>query len=106
MPKASRPAICNSRSTTSASRPAGRAGRVTNDTIRERGAPVWGVSAQGAARKRAFREKFGLPFTLLADEDHSAAEAYGSWVEKQNYGKTSWGTARTTFLIDPDGRVA
>ncbi|HYO29354.1 MAG TPA: peroxiredoxin [Thermomicrobiales bacterium] len=80
--------------------------RDVNDTIRERGAEVWGVSPQGGASKRAFREKFGLPFTLLADEDHAASEAYGSWVEKQNYGRTSWGTARRTFLIDPDGRIA
>jgi peroxiredoxin Q/BCP len=71
--------------------------RDANDTIVERGADVWGVS---------FREKFGLPFTLLADEDHAAAEAYGSWVEKQNYGKIYWGNARRTFLIDPAGRVA
>ena len=76
------------------------------ETITERGADVWGVSPQGAASKRAFREKFGLPFTLLADEDHRVAEAYGSWVEKQNYGRTYWGTARTTFLVDPDGRIA
>lgn len=80
--------------------------RDANDTIRERGAEVWGVSPQGLASKRAFREKFGLPFTLLADEDHAAAEAYGSWVEKQNDGRTYWGTARRTFLIDPDGRIA
>jgi peroxiredoxin Q/BCP len=80
--------------------------RDTNATIREHGAEVWGVSPQGAASKRAFREKFGLPFTLLADEQHGVAEAYGSWVQKENYGRTSWGTARTTFLIDPDGRVA
>ena len=80
--------------------------RDSNDTIREQGADVWGVSPQSAASKRAFREKFGLPFTLLADEGHAAAEAYGSWVEKNNYGKTSWGTARRTFLIDPEGRVA
>jgi peroxiredoxin Q/BCP len=80
--------------------------RDANDTIRERGAAVWGVSPQGAGSKRAFREKFGLPFTLLADEEHAAAEAYGSWVEKQNYGKTYWGTARTTFLVGPDGRIA
>jgi peroxiredoxin Q/BCP len=72
----------------------------------ERDADVWGVSPQGAASKRAFREKFSLPFPLLSDEDHSVAEAYGSWVEKQNYGKTYWGTARSTFLIDPDGRIA
>ena len=80
--------------------------RDSNETITERGADVWGVSPQGAASKRAFREKFGLPFTLLADLDHAAAEAYGSWVEKENYGKKYWGTARTTFLVDPDGRIA
>jgi len=80
--------------------------RDSNETIRERGADVWGVSPQGAASKRAFREKFGLPFTLLADVDHAVAEKYGSWVEKQNYGKTYWGTARTTFLVDPGGRIA
>ena len=80
--------------------------RDTNETIVERGADVWGVSPQGAASKRAFREKFGLPFTLLADEGHEVADRYGSWVEKQNYGKTYWGTARTTFLVDPEGRIA
>ena len=80
--------------------------RDANETITERGADVWGISPQGAASKRAFSEKFGLPFTLLADEDHAVAESYGSWVEKQNYGKTYWGTARTTFLIDPQGRIA
>jgi len=74
--------------------------------IHERGADVWGVSPQGTASKRAFRDKFDLPFTLLADEGHAVAEAYGSWVEKRNYGKTYWGTARTTFLVGPDGRVA
>ena len=80
--------------------------RDANDTIRERGADVWGISPQGAGSKRKFREKFGLPFLLLADEDHTAAEAYGSWVEKQNYGKTYMGTARRTFLVDPEGRIA
>jgi peroxiredoxin Q/BCP len=80
--------------------------RDANETINERGADVWGVSPQGGASKRKFREKFGLPFLLLADEAHEVADAYGSWVEKNNYGKTYWGTARRTFLIDPDGRVA
>lgn len=80
--------------------------RDASDTIAERGADVWGISPQGATSKRAFREKFGLPFVLLADEQHAAADAYGSWVEKQNYGKTYWGTARTTFLVDPEGRIA
>jgi thioredoxin-dependent peroxiredoxin len=80
--------------------------RDANETIAERGADVWGISPQGSDSKRKFREKFGLPFTLLADEDHEAAEAYGSWVEKQNYGRTYMGTARTTFLVDPEGRIA
>jgi peroxiredoxin Q/BCP len=75
-------------------------------TFGGRGADVWGVSPQGAISKRAFRQKFDLPFTLLADEAHTVAEAYGSWVEKQNYGKTYWGTARTTFIVGPDGRIA
>ncbi|HYX10770.1 MAG TPA: thioredoxin-dependent thiol peroxidase [Candidatus Acidoferrum sp.] len=80
--------------------------RDANETIHERGAGVWGISPQGTKSKRAFREKFGLPFTLLADEDHAVAEAYGSWVEKVNYGKTYMGVARTTFLVGPDGRIA
>ena len=80
--------------------------RDANEKIEERGAAVWGVSPQGAGSKRAFRAKFQLPFTLLADEAHEAAEAYGVWVEKQNYGRTYMGTARTTFLVGPDGRIA
>jgi peroxiredoxin Q/BCP len=80
--------------------------RDSNETIKERGADVWGISPQGAASKRAFREKFGLPFNLLADEGHHVADIYGTWVEKKNYGRSYWGTARSTFLIDPDGRIA
>lgn len=80
--------------------------RDANATIVERGADVWGISPQGATSKRHFREKFDLPFTLLADEQHQVAEAYDSWVEKKNYGRTYMGTARRTFLIDPDGRIA
>ena len=80
--------------------------RDAHETINERGADVWGISPQGAKSKRAFREKFGLPFLLLADVDHRAAEAYGSWVEKTSYGKSYMGTARRTFLVDPAGRIA
>ena len=76
------------------------------ESIHARDADVWGISPQGAASKRAFREKFSLPFTLLADEDHQVAEAYGSWVLKERYGRSYWGTARTTFLVDPSGRIA
>ena len=80
--------------------------RDANEKIHERGADVWGISPQGSASKKAFREKFGLPFVLLADADHAVADAYGSWVEKVNYGRTYMGVARTTFLVDPEGRVA
>ena len=53
-----------------------------------------------------FKEKYDLPFTLLADPDHATAEAYGVWVEKTNYGKTYMGVERSTFVIDADGNVA
>ena len=66
---------------------------------------VWGLSPQGPASKAAFRAKYGLPFTLLADEGHEVADQYGVWVEKNNYGKKYWGIARTSFLIGPDGRI-
>jgi peroxiredoxin Q/BCP len=67
---------------------------------------VWGISPQAAASKAAFRAKYGLPFTLLADEDHAVADSYGSWVEKNQYGRTYWGVARNSFLVGPDGRLA
>jgi peroxiredoxin Q/BCP len=80
--------------------------RDRNDDLLARDAVVWGVSPQGAASKAAFKSKYELPFTLLADEDHAVSEAYGTWVEKSNYGRTYFGTGRTTFLVDPDGRIA
>jgi thioredoxin-dependent peroxiredoxin len=80
--------------------------RDAQDEIRARDAEVWGVSVLGTDSKADFKRKFELPFTLLADEDHVVAEKYGVWVEKQNYGRTYWGVGRTTFLIDPDGRIA
>ena len=66
--------------------------------------PVADVTPLVATRKyetivdEPLRFDFELPFTLLADEGHAVADAYGSWVEKNNYGKTYWGTARRTFL--------
>ena len=80
--------------------------RDANETIHERGADVWGISPQGAQSKRAFREKFELPFLLLADVDHAVAEAYGAWREKTNYGKTYMGIQRSTFVIGKDGKIA
>jgi len=79
--------------------------RDNNAAFKEADAEVWGLSPQGPASKAAFRAKYGLPFTLLADEDHAVADAYGAWGEKTNYGKTYWGIIRSSFLVGPDGRV-
>ena len=70
------------------------------------GADVWGVSPDGAASHRHFREKFGLPFTLLSDVDHGVATEYGAWRQKSMYGREYTGIARSSFLIDPDLRIA
>ena len=67
---------------------------------------VLGVSADSVKKHQKFKEKFHLPYTLLADTDHAVAEAYGVWVEKKFMGKTFWGVARTTFVIDASGRIA
>jgi peroxiredoxin Q/BCP len=80
--------------------------RDADERIRANDAVVWGVSVLGSGSKAAFKAKFGLPFTLLADASHEVAESYGTWVEKKNYGKTYMGVKRSTFLIDPSGRVA
>ena len=69
-------------------------------------ADVWGVSPDGAASHQRFKTKYGLPFTLLSDEDHAVAESYGAWGLKQNYGREYLGLIRSSFLIDPDGRIA
>ena len=70
------------------------------------GAVVLGVSPDSEASHGKFRSKYDLPFTLLADPEHEVAEQYGVWVEKKNYGKTSMGIERSTFVIDADGNVA
>jgi peroxiredoxin Q/BCP len=70
------------------------------------GAVVLGVSPDDVASHVRFKEKYDLPFTLLADPDHAAAEQYGVWVEKTNAGKTYMGVERSTFVIDADGNVA
>ena len=65
-----------------------------------------GISPDSAESHRHFKEKYGLPMTLVVDEDHSIASAYGVWVEKNTFGHKRMGIARTTFLIDPKGRIA
>jgi len=74
--------------------------------LQERGAIVLGVSPDTEASHVKFREKYGLPFPLLADPDHHVAELYGVWVEKNMYGKKSMGIKRSTFVIDGEGNVA
>ena len=74
--------------------------------IQERGATVLGVSPDTEASHVKFRDKYGLPFPLLADPDHEVAERYGVWVEKNMYGKKSMGIKRSTFVIDGEGIVA
>ncbi len=74
--------------------------------LTQAGAIVLGVSPDSPESHARFREKYSLPFTLLADPDHAVAERYGAWREKNMYGKKSLGIARSTFLIDPTGRVA
>ena len=69
------------------------------------GAVVLGVSPDPVKALRKFADKYGLPFTLLADPDHAVAESYGAWVEKSMYGRTYWGNARATFVIDGQGVI-
>jgi peroxiredoxin Q/BCP len=66
---------------------------------------VLGVSPDGVRSHAKFRRKHGLPYTLLADEEHTVAEAYGVWELKSMFGLKFRGNARTTFLIGPDGVV-
>jgi len=70
------------------------------------GATVLGVSPDPVADVKRFHAKQSLNFTLLADADHAVSELYGTWGEKSMYGRTYMGTARATFIIDPDGTVA
>ena len=64
-----------------------------------------GVSGDTATAQKKFKEKYDLPFTLLADKDRQIADLYGVLKEKNMYGKKVKGIERTTFLIAPDGKV-
>lgn len=69
------------------------------------GVNIVGVSPDSPESHQKFIEKYSLPFTLLADEGHSLAEAVGVWVEKNNYGKKYMGVQRASFLLDEAGKV-
>jgi thioredoxin-dependent peroxiredoxin len=70
------------------------------------GARVLGISPDPFEAIAKFAGDYDLDFTLLADADHAVADEYGTWVEKTNYGKTYWGVQRSTFIVDPEGRIA
>ncbi|TFF35052.1 thioredoxin-dependent thiol peroxidase [Mucilaginibacter psychrotolerans] len=69
------------------------------------GFDVIGVSVDDEKSHKKFETKYSLPFTLIADTDHSIVEAYDVWKEKNMYGKKYMGTARTTFVINADGVI-
>jgi thioredoxin-dependent peroxiredoxin len=68
-------------------------------------AVVLGVSKDSLESHAGFIRKYGLNFTLLSDEDTQVNKLYGTWVEKENYGKKYWGTERSTFVIGKDGTI-
>ena len=74
--------------------------------LRKTGAVVLGVSLDDEAAHRKFIAKYDLPFSLLVDEDITLSKAYGVYVQKSMYGKTYWGIERSTFVIDPEGKLS
>jgi thioredoxin-dependent peroxiredoxin len=80
--------------------------RDSYDDFEQRGVVVLGVSPDEETSHVKFKQKYGLPFTLLADPEHEVSEQYGVWGEKKYMGKTYWGVQRSTFLIDEEGRIA
>jgi thioredoxin-dependent peroxiredoxin len=80
--------------------------RDSYNDFEERGAVVLGVSPDEESSHVKFKQKYGLPFTLLADPEHTVSELYGVWGERKYMGRTYMGVERSTFLIDPDGRIS
>ncbi len=75
------------------------------EKLEDQNAVVLGVSPDGVASHVKFRDKYDLNFPLLSDPDHVVAGAYGAWGKKKMYGKEYEGILRSTFVIDPDGRI-
>jgi thioredoxin-dependent peroxiredoxin len=80
--------------------------RDSYEDFEQNGAVVLGVSPDEESSHVKFKQKYGLPFTLLADPEHEVADEYGVWGERKYMGKTYWGVERSTFLIDENGRVS
>jgi len=79
--------------------------RDTSQKLTKANTVIVGVSPDTSKAQAKFKEKFDLPFTLLADVEHKVAEDYGVWKEKSMYGKKYMGIERTTFVIDPKGKI-
>ncbi|MFH1278121.1 MAG: thioredoxin-dependent thiol peroxidase [Candidatus Eisenbacteria bacterium] len=71
----------------------------------KKNAVILGVSPDGEKSHVKFKEKFGLPYTLLVDDDHAVAEKYGVWQEKSMYGRKYMGMVRSHFVIDEEGKL-
>lgn len=76
-----------------------------HESFQELDAVILGISPDPQTRHQKFKEKHGLPFLLLADEDHKVAEQYGVWKLKKNFGKEYMGIERSTFIVDKEGKL-
>ncbi|MHA7877567.1 MAG: thioredoxin-dependent thiol peroxidase [Bacteroidota bacterium] len=75
------------------------------EQLLQAGYEIVGVSTDSAASHKRFIANKQLPFRLIADEERTIHEQYGTWVQKSMYGKKYWGTARITFVIDASGKI-
>lgn len=80
--------------------------RDNNTEFKALNAVVFGVSADEEAKLKKFADKHELPFTLLGDTDHNMLESYGMWQQKSMFGNKYMGVMRSTFIIDPQGKIA
>jgi len=79
--------------------------RDNHQDLQKEGAAVLGISIDSLESHDKFRGKYSLDFPLLSDQSADVAKMYGVWKEKNMYGRRTWGVARTTFIIGPDGRI-
>lgn len=76
------------------------------DALQKAGYVIFGISSDAEKSHLKFKEKQALPFSLIADTDLKVHEAFGTWQEKNTFGKTYMGTVRTTFVIDEEGKIS
>ena len=80
--------------------------RDSSKKFAKKNAEIVGLSPDKTEAQAKFAEKYGLPYTFVPDPDHKIAEAYGVWKEKSMYGRKYMGIERTTFVVDPQGKIA